>query len=60
MDNNIIVENKHYTINETCSIIGVCRNTLLSYTKRGFIKCSFNRARRRYYTGKNIKLFINS
>jgi len=33
-----VVANAKYTINETCELLGIHRNTLRSYVKAGYIK----------------------
>jgi DNA-binding transcriptional MerR regulator len=44
-----------YSVKETCRILGIHRNTLLEYTKRGLITAGVRRATfRKFYTGSEI------
>lgn len=38
-----------YTIKETCSILGIHRNSLRKYRDEGLIKCSIKNRSQRYY-----------
>ncbi|WP_407401303.1 helix-turn-helix domain-containing protein [Sodaliphilus sp.] len=45
-----------YSIDETCKILGVHRNTLRKYTQIGAIRCGFRRVNsRKFYLGSEIK-----
>ena len=42
---------------ETCRALGIDRNTLRSYTARGYIKCAYRPDMRKYYKGSEITRF---
>ena len=45
-----------YSVGETCKLLGICRNTLLSWTNAGKIRCGSRRANmRKFYEGREIK-----
>lgn len=47
-----------YSISETCSALGISRETLRKYTDSGEIKCSYRRAtQRKFYKGSDILSF---
>lgn len=47
-----------YSPNETAKLLGVHRNTLRSYTERGYINCEFRAySYRKVYTGAEITRF---
>lgn len=53
-----VVLNGRYTIDETCELLGLHRNTLTRYTKRGKIRFGIRRAdSRRFYLGSEILKF---
>lgn len=50
-----------YSINETCSALGISRETLRKYTDSGEIKVSYRRAtQRKFYKGSDILSFWKS
>lgn len=50
--------NGRYSINETCNLLGIHRNTLLRYTEQGIIKCGIRRSTmRKFYSGMEILKF---
>ena len=56
-----IPKNNRYSIQETCKILGIHRNTLLKYTENGVIKCGFRLATaKKFYTGAEIMRFWNT
>lgn len=47
-----------YTINATCKLLGIHRNTLAIYTNDGRIKCGYRREnKRKFYLGREILRF---
>lgn len=47
-----------YTVTQTCSILGIHRNSLRKYTDAGLINCEFNKiCYRKLYQGKEILRF---
>jgi len=47
-----------YSVMQTCSMLGIHRNTLQKYTEQGLIKCGFRRASfKKFYTGREIMRF---
>lgn len=47
-----------YTVTQTCSILGIHRNSLRKYTDAGLINCIFNSiCCRKLYEGKEILRF---
>ena len=45
-----------YSVGETCKLLGICRNTLLSWTNAGKIRCGSRRANmRKFYEGREIR-----
>lgn len=47
-----------YSIKETASALGICRNTLRQYTDQSLIKCGFRRGTyRKFYLGSEILRF---
>ena len=47
-----------YTINATCELLGIHRNTLANYTNEGKIKCGHRReSKRKFYLGREILRF---
>ncbi len=56
-----VVLDGRYSINETCNILGICRDTLYKYTHiTGDIKCSYTirgGRERKFYYGKDILRF---
>jgi len=47
-----------YSVSETCTILGIHRNTLSSYTNTGHIKCGFRKMNgRKFYLGSEILKF---
>ena len=47
-----------YSVDETCKILGIHRNSLRKYTDEGLIKVGFRKATaRKFYTGENILAF---
>ena len=46
---------RDYTIDETCEILGICRNTLRSYTRKHKIAAKVRKADgRQLYNGRDI------
>lgn len=44
-----------YSVGQTCTLLGIHRNTLRRYTEEGRIKCGFRRMdARKFYTGREI------
>lgn len=48
-----------YSINETCALLGIHRNSLTHYTEAQMIRCIVRPNGRRYYTGSEITRFWN-
>lgn len=47
-----------YSVGQTCSALGIHRNTLRNYTNSGLIKCGFRReSGRKFYLGSEILRF---
>lgn len=47
-----------YSVEETCRILTICRDTLRKYTTSGAIKCGFRRENaRKFYLGSEILRF---
>lgn len=47
-----------YSVTETCSLLGIHRNTLSGYTNSGDIKCGYRRNNgRKFYLGSEILKF---
>ena len=47
-----------YSIDETCKLLGIHRNTLLRWSKAGIIRFSIRRGTmRKFYLGREIKRF---
>lgn len=47
-----------YTIDETCELLGLHRNTLRRYTEQGKIKCGVRRCpMKKFYLGSEILRF---
>lgn len=59
---NVVLDGR-YSIKDTCSILGICRETLFRYTHvTGDIRCGIARRggrERKFYTGKEILRFWN-
>ena len=49
-----------YSVNETCELLGIHRNTLRRYTDAGEIRCDFRSTFRKFYTGLEIVRFWNA
>jgi len=50
-----------YSIEETCSILGIHRHTLRRYTNKGMIRCGFHRYNgRKFYLGSEVLRFWRS
>ena len=50
--------NGRYCVNATCKILGIHRNTLLNYTKAGYIRCGYRAtSKRKFYYGREIVRF---
>ena len=50
-----------YSIKETCRILGICRDTLRTYTRSGYITAHYRACNARpYYTGRSIIRFLKS
>lgn len=44
-----------YSIEQTCKVLGIHRNTLLRHTQKGIIKACYRKATmQKYYTGQEI------
>ena len=57
----VVSANNRYTVSETCKILGICRNTLLKYTRMGAINYGMRRnMRNKFYTGREILRFWRS
>ncbi len=47
-----------YSATDTCRLLGIHRNTLLTYTKCGLIRCGYRRVgARKFYLGAEILRF---
>lgn len=47
-----------YSVSQTCTALGIHRNTLRKYTDQGMIKCGFRReTARKFYKGSEIVRF---
>ena len=47
-----------YSVSQTCTALGIHRNTLHRYTELGLIKCGFRReTARKFYKGSEIVRF---
>ena len=47
-----------YTIDETCTLLGIHRHTLRRYTEKGKIRCGVRRSTsRKFYLGSEILRF---
>ena len=46
-----------YTVMQTCRALGIDRNTLRSYTVKGYIKCVYRPDTRKVYKGSEITRF---
>ena len=56
-----IEPNRRYTVKETAELLGICRNTLIKYTKSNDIKATVHTPTGKlYYTGKDIQNFFYS
>lgn len=53
-------DESRFSISQTCKILGVCYNTLMSKTIQGFIKSGVRSDGKQFYTGKAIKDFFYS
>ena len=52
---------RRYTTKEACTILGVCRNTLVKYTRAGMIEFGTMKSNgRRFYLGGSLLKFYNS
>lgn len=50
-----------YSVTETCSVLGIHRNSLRKYTDMGLIKCGFRKlTARKFYAGREILRFWRS
>jgi len=50
-----------YTVNETCKLLGIHRNTLRKYTEAGEIRCDIRKGTwQKFYTGLEILRFWNA
>ena len=50
--------NGRYCVSATCKLLGIHRNTLLNYTKAGYIRCGFRaNSKRKFYYGREIVRF---
>lgn len=50
--------NGRYCVSATCRLLGIHRNTLLKYTKEGYIRCSYRvTSKRKFYYGREIVRF---
>lgn len=50
--------NGRYCVNATCKLLGIHRNTLLNYTKAGYIRCGYRAtSKRKFYYGREIVRF---
>lgn len=53
-----VSNNGRYTINQTCAILCICRDSLRKYTQLGLIRCGYrNTNNRPYYVGSEILRF---
>lgn len=49
-----------YSVRETCTILGICRETLRRYTHKGTIAVHYRKANMRpFYIGSDIMAFWN-
>lgn len=57
-DEPIVNAASRYSVNETCTLLGISRKTLKKYTDSALIDCGFRKATlRKYYTGLAILKF---
>ena len=50
-----------YSIAQTCKILGICRNTLVKYTRLGAIRYGVRRSTtKKFYAGSEIMRFWKS
>lgn len=52
-----VTETGRYNVTETCTLLGIHRNTLRRYTEQGHIKCGMRRTGRKFYPGREILKF---
>ena len=53
-----VESDSRYTVTQTCSILGIHRNSLRKYTDAGLINCIFNEiSARKLYLGSEIIRF---
>lgn len=53
-----VAANGRYSVSQTCTALGIHRNTLFKYTEAGLIKCGFRReSARKFYLGSEIVRF---
>lgn len=51
-----VADTGRYNTTEACKALGIHRNTLKSYCRKGYIKCTYSRVNRRpLYSGIEIK-----
>ena len=54
----VVESDARYTVTQTCSILGIHRNSLRKYTDSGLINCIFNSiCARKLYLGSEIMRF---
>jgi len=56
-----VAASDRYTITQAAELLGMHRNTLCDYWRRGLIKCGFRRPTgRKFFTGREIVRFWNA
>lgn len=54
----VVAQEGRYSVTQTCTALGIHRNTLRKYTEQGLIKCGFRReTARKFYKGSEIVRF---
>ena len=54
----VVAADGRYSVSQTCTALGIHRNTLQRYTEQGLIKCGFRReSARKFYKGSEIVRF---
>lgn len=52
----LVSKEGRYSAREACEALGICRNTLMAYTRKGLIRCGYRRGTlRRFYLGSEIR-----
>ncbi len=54
----VVAADGRYSVSQTCTALGIHRNTLQRYTEQGLIKCGYRReSARKFYKGSEIVRF---